>query len=341
MAFDTATGNLISTFNPQVGGSSVNAIAATNSAVYIGGLFSQANNVARTNLAAYDLNGKPLSWAPTTDLQVDAMVMTPALDKVIVGGRFSTVNGNPQRGLAALSPTDGSILPWEAPNVVQNGTTSGKAGIFSLSADSNTIYGTGWVFADVTVGNLEGSFAADPATGDIKWLEDCHGDTYSSYSDNTNVYVTGHPHDCSGDGAYPQKDPGAGQPRHLLAFTSATEGTLTRSDEVNSIYKDWSGQPAPAQINWYPDMDTGKFTGQGQAAWSLAGNGQYLVAGGEFPTVNGKAQYGLTRFARPSISGSHDGPRLSGTVGCPRASRRPPARCASRCRRTTTATTAT
>ena len=93
----------------------------------------------------------------------------------------------------------------------------------------------------------------------------------------------------------------------------AVEGTLTRSDNVNSsIYKDWSGEPAPAMMNWYPEFVTGSFTGQGQAAWDIAGNGDYVVAGGEFPYVNGQLQQGLVRFARKSISGAHDGPRLSG-----------------------------
>ena len=49
------------------------------------------------------------------------MVLTPAKDKLIVGGRFGQVNGVTQRGLAALSLTDGSMLPWLAPNTVIDG----------------------------------------------------------------------------------------------------------------------------------------------------------------------------------------------------------------------------
>ena len=42
----------------------------------------------------------------------------------------------------------------------------------------------------------------------------------------------------------------------------------------------------------------GTFTGQDQAAWSVAANDQYVVLGGEFPTVNGDGQQGLVRFGR-------------------------------------------
>ena len=78
--------------------------------------------------------GKLKDWAPVTDLQVDTMVMTPSKSKVIIGGRFSTVNNVSQRGMAALDPTSGALMPWAAPQTIQNGmgtgTTAGKAGIF-------------------------------------------------------------------------------------------------------------------------------------------------------------------------------------------------------------------
>lgn len=323
-AFDTATGALSTTFKPAVGGSYVNAIAATSSAVYVGGLIGAGAGVTRKNLVAFDTAGKLLGWAPTTDLQVDAMVMTPNKDKVIIGGRFATVNSTPQRGLAALSITDGSILPWIAPSVVKNGWNdggqySGKAGIYSLSADANAIYGTGWVYANASIGNLEGSFSADPDSGAIKWLADCHGDTYSNYSDGTNVYFTGHNHDCGSLGGFPQANPAPGNLRHATALTAETKGTLARSATVSSIYLDWSGQPAPAMVNWFPDWTTGTASGQGQAGWTTTGKGDYVVVGGEFPYVNGKRQQGLVRFARPNVSGAKEGPRLSGTRWVPTA----------------------
>ena len=76
-------------------------------------------------------------------------------------------------------------------NGVAAGTSqAGKAGIWELEADANAIYGTGWVYANKTIGNLEGLFSAEPGNGAIRWIADCHGDHYGVYSDGTNVYST-------------------------------------------------------------------------------------------------------------------------------------------------------
>jgi hypothetical protein len=166
-AFDVASGALLSTFRPAIGGSYVNAIVATDSTVYFGGLIGAAGGITRKNLAAASAaNGAVVAWAPTADLQVDTMVLEPGGGKLIVGGRFGQVNGANQRGLVALDLADGSILPWAAPATVQNGVpatdgNAGKAGIWALTADDDAVYGTGWVFANKWVGNLEGLFAAE------------------------------------------------------------------------------------------------------------------------------------------------------------------------------------
>ncbi len=321
-AYDTTTGALTTTFKPAVGGSYVNAIAATNTTVYVGGLLGAGAGVARKNLMAFDAaTGKLKDWAPVTDLQVDTMVMTPSNSKVIIGGRFSTVNNVSQRGMAALDPISGALVSWAAPQTIQNGlgtgTTAGKAGIYSLSTDGTSVFGTGWVYANVTTGNLEGAFSAEPESGTIQWLEDCHGDAYSSYSDKNNVYVVGHPHDCVTSGGYPQANPAPGNLRHAISFTAAAKGTLSRSPSTGATYKDWSGQPAPAMINWFPDWVTGTASGQGQAAWSITGSGDYVVFGGEFPFVNGARQQGLVRFARSNVAPDKQGPRLSGANWVP------------------------
>ena len=94
-------------------------------------------------------------------------------------------------------------------------------------------------------------------------------------------------------------------------MTVQATGTLAHNPYGG--YTDWFGTPSPSQLNWYPDMTVGSYTGQSQSAWTVTGNGQYLVEGGEFPTVNGAAQQGLVRFAVPSIAPNKQGPRLSGS----------------------------
>lgn len=315
-AFDTATGALLNTFKPAVGGSYVNAIAASNTTVYVGGLISAGNGTARKNLMAFNAsNGALTSWAPTADLQVDAMVLTPAKDKVIIGGRFGTVNGATQRGLAALTLADGTVISsWIAPSIIKNGistgTYAGRAGIYSLSTDSDSVYASGWVFSNAATGNMEGGARIDADTGAVLWMNDCHGDQYWSYSDDTNVYVAGHPHDCMSIGGYPDK--AATYLHHTLAMTKDVKGTVAPR-QATSIYSNWGGQGAPALIGWYPDWTTGTATGQGQAAWTIDGGNGYVVVGGEFPYVNSKTQQGLVRFGPARMAGTtSQGPRLSG-----------------------------
>ena len=55
-------------------------------------------------------------------------------------------------------------------------------------------------------GNLEGAFKSD-WNGNLVWMQDCHGDTYSVFPSNGAVYVAGHSHYCGNLGGYPQTTP--------------------------------------------------------------------------------------------------------------------------------------
>lgn len=318
-AYSTVTGQLLTTFRPAVGGTSVNAIVATNTTVYVGGLITAGAGVPRTNLMAFSAsNGALLNWAPTTDRQVDAMVMDPTGTKLIVGGRFGVVNGTAQRGMGALDLTTGALLPWAAPQTVVNGMSTGsyagKAGIFTLTADATAVYGTGWSFAPHTVGNLEGAFAAEAGTGAIRWVQDCHGDHYGIFSTGKYVYTTSHAHACETVNGFPQANPAPGNLRHSTVFTAEAKGTLSKTPNLSTSYLDWSGKPAPAMLNWFPDWVTGTGSGQGQAAWTVTGNADYVVVGGEFPFVNTRRQQGLVRFAVPRIAPKAERPRVTGAA---------------------------
>ncbi|MGY3126532.1 PKD repeat protein [Agrococcus sp. UYP33] len=318
------TGALLPGFNASIGGSGVYGIATSGDTVYVTGLFSQANGVARQNLAAFDAGtGALRSWAPTIDLQGDALVIDPGGSHVIVGGRFYLTNGVVQRGLAPLDPVTGALdTAWAASKTVINGwsegTYAGKAGIFSLAVDASGVYGTGWVYANTTIGNLEGTFAAEAGSGAIRWVADCHGDHYGVYSTGEVVYTTSHTHQCDTAGLAPELSPRTY--RYVEAFTASAEGTLTRSPSVSSIYKDWSGTPSPAPYAWYPDFTVGRTSGLNQAGLSMTGNGQYLSVGGEFGSVNNLRYEGLVRFSTTPPNGPKQGPRIaSATWGAPTA----------------------
>ena len=306
-AFNTATGQLVSSFAPSFN-ARVKAITATNSIVYVGGSFTSVNGVARTKLAAINpANGGLLGWKPTADNgNVLSMVITPDLQRVVIGGTFGQLNHQAVYGMAAVQALSGASVPWLANRKIHDWGPGGSAnsGISSLTTDGKQIYGTGYVFGGG--GNLEGAFAANPVNGAITWIEDCHGDSYDTYPLGNVVYAVSHSHFCTNIGGFPQADPVTFY--RATAFTTYRTGTV-KHNVGGPTYFDFYGNPAPSLLNWFPTLTTGTYTGQMQAAWSVTGNTNYISLGGEFPTVNGKAQQGLVRFAIRKIAPNKVGPR--------------------------------
>ena len=308
-AYNTATGALITTFAPNLN-ASVRAITATNTTVYVGGYFSTANGNARTRLAAFNAsNGTLTGWAPVADSDVNALLLTPDGSKVIAAGAFGNINSSIARGLGAINSATGALEPWIANTVVKNyGSTAAN---LSLKTDGTTIYGSGYWFGGT--GNFEGVWAADPNTGAIKWLADCHGDTYDEMPINGFVYSVSHHHTCQNIASFPEQSPR--QHWRGNAFTAATAGTVRHNSQ--SGYPDFFGHGAPSQVNWFPQFAAGSFTGQTQAGWTVEGNTDYVVIGGEFPSVNGVAQQGLVRFAVAAKAPKKEGNRISSADSAP------------------------
>ncbi|MGH1547750.1 PKD domain-containing protein [Leifsonia poae] len=294
LAINTSTGQVVSSFRPTVSGQ-VAGIAATDTAVYIGGAFGSVNGTSRTRLAKLNASDGSLvsAWNASADATVTTMAVSPDGTRVYAGGAFQNVNGASHYGLAKLDGTTGAALPFPVNSLVRD--AGPNAAITSLSATSDRVYGSGYDFG--SGGNFEGSFSADATTGALVWLEDCHGDTYSVAPIGPVLYATGHPHTCRNVGGFPDTNPRTYH--HTLAFTKAVTHTLT--NDGNTGYANFAGQPAPSLLDWFPDFAGGSFTGQGQATWSIAGDSRYVVVGGEFPRVNNKAQYGLARFAMTTV----------------------------------------
>lgn len=312
-AFDAATGNLVTGFAASVSGRA-DALAVSNDTLFVGGNFFSANGQARRRLASFSTTtGAVKSWAPTADdEQVTSMVLAPAGDRVIIGGKFSTLNGAPAPAMGAVDAVTGASRPW-AINQVMNNAGKGSS-ISSLSTDGTNIYGTGYAFES---GNFEGGFAARPDTGAVVWLNDCHGDTYDGFPQGGVFYTVSHAHDCKWIGAFPQTDANWHiNMRHALAYSTDARGTNTGPDNYGWNY---NGQPASALLQWFPVVAVGTFTGQSQAAWSVTGNSDYTVLGGEFPSVNNVAQQGLVRFATRAIAPNKRGPARAPAAPAPTA----------------------
>jgi hypothetical protein len=95
---------------PHVLNGSVLAIAAVGARVYVGGTFTTVVNagtsaqLSRNYLFAFDRNtGRVITgFTPAVNGTVETIAPAPNGSSVIIGGRFTTVNGASQRGLAML-----------------------------------------------------------------------------------------------------------------------------------------------------------------------------------------------------------------------------------------------
>ncbi len=313
--FDAVTGALIDDFHPQLNGTA-RALVATNDTVYAGGSFRSVGGQRRSGLAAFDNVGQLLNWAPSLDNgAVWALTVKPDGSRVVAGGSFTSLNGSsdPGYGLAMLDAVTGESLPMAVNTIVRDATDAGA--ITTLAADEDYVYGGGYTYGSKAGGTLEGVFSASWDGGEVHWINDCHGDTYSVFPLGDVIYQAGHFHYCENIDGFRQGDGGVGDYPYYraTAMSRAATGTITwEPDGPNGRYYSFDGQPHPSMLNWYPSMNAGSYTGQYQGPWSVAGNDDYVVMGGEFTRVNGKNQQGLVRYVRPGLAPNREGPRLSG-----------------------------
>ena len=266
-------------------------LSPDGSTLYLGGSFTQINSSARQRAGAVDLKtNKVTSFAPQVD---DSLVrsITVAADNsaVAIGGSFTSVDGSSDAYGIAVLEKDGSLRHTNISSVIRN--AGSNSGIMSLKSDSRGLYGTGYS----QEGTFEGMFRASWTTGDIDLMADCHGDTYDVLPTNDVVYIASHTHDCSNIGGFSDGEQ-SGIYHHAVGFSSTATGTV-RSNTARG-YSDYSGMPAPTQYSGFlPGFQIGEYSGLSQAVWTVEGNSQYIVYGGEFLAVNGTKQQGLVRFA--------------------------------------------
>jgi len=92
---------------------------ASSTTLYVAGGINSVNGSVRGKTAAFNLSDGQLSqtWTPTVDTRVQALTVSPAGDRVYLGGAFTTLNGEPWRHLAAVSPTSGARVVAFQPDV--------------------------------------------------------------------------------------------------------------------------------------------------------------------------------------------------------------------------------
>ncbi len=284
-ALDSATGALVNGFNPNAN-TRVRSIDVVGSTVYLGGNFTTVGGQPRTRIAAVNASTGALTpWAPNLSAEVFGVVVPEGTGLVVAGGRFQFANDVETQGLAALSVADASLQPWAAYRLMPN--YGPDSAIYSLATDGAAVYGTAYDYFGPSP--FEGTFSAEASSGRIRWLTGCLGDTYDVAPVGDVVYNVSHAHDCGMIGGNPETSPRSYQWAQALATAPPADGRV-------NTYGAYGGQPAPELLHWQPTFASGSFTGQKQAGWTITGNSEYVLIGGEFPRVNGVAQQGLVRF---------------------------------------------
>ncbi|WP_371407790.1 fibronectin type III domain-containing protein [Kribbella sp. NBC_00662] len=264
--FNIATGQLVSGWDPVVN-FRVAALKITDKTVYLGGSFGLVDKMARSRLAAVRLDtGTLLPWSPDANDDVHAIEVSTDGERVFVGGGFTRIGGRNDHALAMLNATTGAVLSMRAAGAIPPKTEGCDSRVKDLEVQGNKVFasnaGTG------SVSCYDGVLAADATTGKLIWQSHCRGATEAIKAIGNWLYKGSHAHDCSADGAFPDK---TGM-HHLLVYSTIT------------------GKLGP----WFPNTDAGGETLVGPLAFASGGND--LWAGGDFTEVNGVPQEGLTRF---------------------------------------------
>lgn len=139
-----ADGTLDTAFaNSPVAGVSgpVHALAvAEDGSIYVGGTFNQAGGVATTGLARYQPDGLvDRDFAAKLEPGINGTVLALAVQddgKIVVGGNFASVAGQPERNIARIKP-DGS----PDATVPSQGQLNGKVNALSSLEGNKTLAG--------------------------------------------------------------------------------------------------------------------------------------------------------------------------------------------------------
>ena len=182
-----ADGEIDASFNTSVRiyGQAVGIAVQPDSKTIVAGTFTNANTLARTNLARFNSDG---SADPTFDTgtgfnSAPSKIVVQPDGKILVAGPFSTFNGNPVSGLVRLNSDgtlDGSFAPVITGVVGAELEPSGKVlvfGSFSTINGSNNAR-LARLNAD---GSIDGTFNPQIASGTV----------YSAIQESGSKYIVG------------------------------------------------------------------------------------------------------------------------------------------------------
>lgn len=286
----------VTSFNVTGVSSFVYSLEVTQNAVYFGGLFQTVAGQPRRSYAKVNRAGvldanwiadavgnmetRPepgIECRTTADANTrgTAIQASPDGTKIALGGSFYSVNGTNTHSIALVDASTGAVLRGYPSNPLNWG--DGNNFIHPCSFTKAIVSdGTSFYIGNEGSGGgvFDGAARFNWSNGDQVWRDTCLGAVQALAVENGRLYQAHHHHDCSSQGMYPDGR------RIYLSVTDVDD-------------------PKQKQLGWFPTLNDG--TGEGIGGRGLAvatKNGQkYLWVSGEFTSVNGGAQQGLTRFS--------------------------------------------
>lgn len=152
--------------------------------VFIAGEFGTILGQTRTNIARIKSDCTLHSWNASTNAKIESMVLSDG--KLFIGGNFTTVNGITKNYLAALSPSDGSIISSFNPTVGNK--------IWQLTVNNGYLYAAGnFPSINGTTVNGLGRFIVSTLSFDSSWAPVVSGASFlfGVMVSNGKAYVRG------------------------------------------------------------------------------------------------------------------------------------------------------
>jgi hypothetical protein len=288
-------------FLPQTDGKiEAVAVSADGTRVFLGGRFTTVNGVPRAGLAAVDAVTGALieSWAADTGgATPEVLSLAVSGNRLYVGGRFATIDGQAKAKLAAIDTTTGNVVAWNTwvnggvieLTVSPDGSTVWLGGEFTRLRGLDRLYAgavyasTGQVhpFAPTAAGGRIITVALNP---DATW--------FYTASDNNTVFA--YQPAVSNAPVWRTKMSGNAQ----AMAVSATE--LYLGGHFSQFAEQKIRRPYLASADPFTGVATTWDTaaeGLKPGVWALVIDGPFLHVGGQFTRFGTDAQRGYARFS--------------------------------------------
>src|SRR6266508_349001 len=302
-AFNASTGDLLP-FNHSLDAKAwVMTPSADGSTLYIGGDFTHVDGVFRSRLAAFaTATGNLTSWAPKASGPVRGLAVSGST--VYVGGNFNFVNSTVARKNLAAFTTAGAVLPW-APTA--------DLTVFRVAVPpSGSRVFVGGYFTVLNGIARRGTGSLDPSPGaTLPWASanvlpphsgTCTSDIKDMRVDDNNVYFAA---EGTGGGCFDGTFAARQSDAALVCKTTCLGATPPIEIIRSFLYKGSHAHDCSSVGSWYPNT-----SGNPLGPRAFATDGTQLFVGGDFGTVNNKAQQGFTRFGGPPDLTSPRQPRV-------------------------------